>query len=663
MEKYRVPRKLSQKYPDRRRLNPIFRDKEELASSDDLGVSIRSALVNSDALVVVCSPTAAASRWVNEEIHCFRDLTPDGIVLCCMVGGSTDPDSPDCAFPPALLSNREGESLPEPLAADIRNEADGKRGAFLKIAAGLLRVGIDDLRQRDLQRKLRFLSGAALGAVLVAVTTAGLAIAAHLARQESDLRREQAENLIEFMLVELRDQLAPIGKLGILDSVGDQALEYFAALGDKGTPDEVLTRALALRQIGEVRFDEGRLKAALDAFRESMNISTELYLGNPENNQYLFELGQSEFWVGYVAWERGDLSGASLALEKYMQRAQTLLNLEPGNPDYQLELMYAHSNLGSVAREAGQSEKALQHFETATEIATSLTKKNAEDPDAWQELRESQSWLGATYVDLGDLTAARSSYQSAVDSGERAKMLDDRPSNKYNYATELLHLSTVQMHMGSPDKAIQTLLESREVLEKLVSFDAENARWQRDFARANFRLAAAFTATGEINPAIEKINIAYSISSDLAERDPTYANHQLDLASIEGFLAEHELQRGSHELALVHAQQAYKRVKSLLNDSSMKTLLVETALISETLGRIFATDGDRVAAIATWQEGLDVLPEAEQCDLLQAAARLLLLNRLGFDQEKDILIRRINDAKFRDPRFALFAIHSESVIE
>ncbi|HKJ27467.1 MAG TPA: toll/interleukin-1 receptor domain-containing protein, partial [Anaerolineales bacterium] len=325
LEKYRVPRKLGHKYPDRRRLNPIFRDKEELASSADLGDSIRSALVNSNALVVVCSPTAAASRWVNEEIHCFRDLNPDGIILCCMVDGSTDPGSPDCAFPPALLSNMEGESLPEPLAADVRDQGDGKRGAFLKIAAGLLQVGIDDLRQRDQQRKLKILSGAALGAVLVAVTTAGLAIAAHLARQESDLRREQAENLIEFMLVELRDQLAPIGKLGILDSVGDQAMEYFAVLGDKGTPDEVLSRALALRQIGEVRFAEGRLEAALEAFRESMNIAAELYLANTGNNQYLFELGQSEFWVGYVAWERGDHSGASHFFEKYMQRTQTLL--------------------------------------------------------------------------------------------------------------------------------------------------------------------------------------------------------------------------------------------------------------------------------------------------------------------------------------------------
>lgn len=663
LEKYRVPRNLVQKHPDRRRLNPIFRDKEELASSTDLGDSIRSALVQSDALVVMCSPTAAASQWVNEEIHLFRELAPNGRILCCLVDGNTYPDSPDCAFPPALLKNAAGEDLPEPLAADIRETGDGKRGAFLKIAAGLLEVGIDDLRQRDLQRKIRFLSAAAFGAMLVAVTTAVLAISAHLARQESDLRRTQAENLIDFMLVELRDQLEPIGKLNILDSVGDQALEYFAALGDKGTPDEVLDRALALRQIGEVRFNEGRLEAALDAFSESRDVAAELYRATPRNNHYLFELGQSEFWIGYVAWERGDLENASLHLERYMQRTRELLELEPENPDYQLELMYAHNNLGSVAREAGQSEDALQHFTIFTTMAEALTKDNPEDPDAWNELRDSQSWLGATYVDLGELTLAQSSYRSAAESGRRAYTLKEKPSNKYNYATELLHLSTVQMHLGEPVEALETLYDSRQVLEELVEFDTQNARWQRDFARTNFRQAEAFTAVGQLDKAMESVSVAKQISGDLAERDPTYANHQLDLASIERLQAKHQLQKGKPTLALALAQHAHQRVEKLLGGSSMKTLLIEYALITETLGRLLAISGDEIAAKTTWQRGLEVLPMAEQCDLLQAAARLLLLSRLEMNQEKGLLIRKIEEAGFRDPRFALFAISAGSVVE
>src|SRR5215218_4767011 len=43
------------------RLTPVFRDREELAASPDLGVRIEEALRQSRYLIVICSPQAAAS--------------------------------------------------------------------------------------------------------------------------------------------------------------------------------------------------------------------------------------------------------------------------------------------------------------------------------------------------------------------------------------------------------------------------------------------------------------------------------------------------------------------------------------------------------------------------------------------------------------------------
>src|SRR5262249_30153725 len=53
---------------------PIFRDRDELGSSPDLSVSIREALAQSAYLIVLCSPSAARSRWVNQEITEFKRL-------------------------------------------------------------------------------------------------------------------------------------------------------------------------------------------------------------------------------------------------------------------------------------------------------------------------------------------------------------------------------------------------------------------------------------------------------------------------------------------------------------------------------------------------------------------------------------------------------------
>jgi len=71
LETYRVPRRLvgkesrDGKVPPR--VFPIFRDREELPVSADLGSNINEALQESRYLIVICSPRAAQSRWVGEE--------------------------------------------------------------------------------------------------------------------------------------------------------------------------------------------------------------------------------------------------------------------------------------------------------------------------------------------------------------------------------------------------------------------------------------------------------------------------------------------------------------------------------------------------------------------------------------------------------------------
>ena len=68
LEHYRVPRRLAGA-EKLRRLGKMFRDEEELGAAPELGPKIDAALKSSDVLVVVCSPRAAASKWVNQEIE------------------------------------------------------------------------------------------------------------------------------------------------------------------------------------------------------------------------------------------------------------------------------------------------------------------------------------------------------------------------------------------------------------------------------------------------------------------------------------------------------------------------------------------------------------------------------------------------------------------
>jgi WD40 repeat protein len=168
-----------------RRLFPIFRDRDELPLSSDLGSTLQDALRASRHLIVLCSPHSAASRWVNEEVRFFKELGRADRILAIIVSG--EPNTADRSgvspelecFAPALrfVVDAEGrltDRRAEPLAGDLRPGGDGWNAVLLKCVAGISGLGFDDLRQRDQirrRRQLRFFAAStlALCAVLAAL--------------------------------------------------------------------------------------------------------------------------------------------------------------------------------------------------------------------------------------------------------------------------------------------------------------------------------------------------------------------------------------------------------------------------------------------------------------------------------------------------------------
>src|SRR5258708_3000094 len=87
--------------PAPQRLRPVFRDRTELAADADLAGRVQGALEQSAYLIVVCSPDAAASRWVDEEIRRFRAVHGEGRILAVIVARRPGGAQQD-RVPPAL---------------------------------------------------------------------------------------------------------------------------------------------------------------------------------------------------------------------------------------------------------------------------------------------------------------------------------------------------------------------------------------------------------------------------------------------------------------------------------------------------------------------------------------------------------------------------------
>ena len=81
-------------------LRPIFRDRDEFAAGHSLSDQTRAALDNSIALIVICSPNAAKSPYVNEEIRLFKSCHADRLVIPLIVDtapGHSQPKASTCA--------------------------------------------------------------------------------------------------------------------------------------------------------------------------------------------------------------------------------------------------------------------------------------------------------------------------------------------------------------------------------------------------------------------------------------------------------------------------------------------------------------------------------------------------------------------------------------
>lgn len=192
-----------------KRLGPIFRDRVDLGAKHDLGAEIRLALENADALVVLCSPRSASSRYVDEEIRYFKQLGKGERIFAAIVDGEPHAagkpgrtEADEC-FPPALLYQIDAagglSQVPEtnePIAADFREGKDGRENGALKLIAGLLDVGLDELVQREKQAERRRRHRANLLAGVMAVLALGAVAAGAVAWWQqgvAETRRVEAD--------------------------------------------------------------------------------------------------------------------------------------------------------------------------------------------------------------------------------------------------------------------------------------------------------------------------------------------------------------------------------------------------------------------------------------------------------------------------------------
>jgi tetratricopeptide (TPR) repeat protein len=587
LETYRVPRRLVGQTTAAgvipARLTPVFRDRDELPSAIDLNRKVEEALGQSANLIVICSPRAAASRWVNEEVLAFKRLGRANRIFCLIVDGEPNAsngagrDAEEC-FAQTLRFEMGADGQPttertEPIAADARVGKDGKANAKLKLIAGLLDVGFDALKQRELQRRNRRMAAVTALALAVMVVTTTLAIdamvarkAAVVARQAAERRQKQAEGLVGFMLGDLNDKLSQVGRLDILEAVDDKAMSYFQSLPTTDVTDEALMqRAKGLEKIGNVRLDQGRLPAAMESFQAAAKLSGTLADAAPDDTARQIAYSRVLTFVGLTDWNRGQLDAAQRSFESAQTALQRDESRSANDPQLLLQLTLIDNNIGHVLEARGKLDEAEVQYRRMLAHCKRLVARKAVKPEWTSQLGSAHNNLGKLALMRGDLATAIVEYR-ADDTIESELSTRDPKDNNQQENTLLVRaiLGRTLAMTGDVETGMRDLQQAVEMANRVSKVDPSDTTFEDDVARYASQLSRLRRLAGDLPAAQRLLAQSLAIYLALTRQDATNAGWQRESAEAQIEQAEQVRTAGNADAARTHAQAALAILEPLL---------------------------------------------------------------------------------------------------
>ena len=448
-------------------LRSIFCHPDNSPSSHALTLA---ALDASHALIVICSPAAAKSDNVSEDIRLFKSRHPERPVIPLIVDGKPGDPELEC-FPPALKFklDADGNITDEPsevLAADAREEGDGETLALAKMVSRLLGVSADEVyhrsergfrRAKRADRRRAWLRGGTAAVFLALVALTGVFTYsdslkfAHSVRYE--IQKQETLAGIEALVV----------KFGAIDSAGTSTpeagpsvTEAISSISEGATLEPRYARALELLRAGKyqeaepllaaVAEDKKRLassKEAAEALRNLASIAAIADHGKARSN-YAEAAAldrdhvEGMFWHGWFQAEAGSLDEAETAYRRVISTAKA--------KEDDWALYWARLGVGDIRLSRGDLSAAMAAYQAASEMADRLAKA---DPD--------KSDLPVAYFKVGDVL-------------------------------------TAQGHLA---EALTSYRKGLAIIERLAQADPDNTGWQRDLIAIYGRVGSVLAQQGD----------------------------------------------------------------------------------------------------------------------------------------------------------------------
>tara|TARA_R110002096_G_scaffold13623_8_gene48029 strand:- start:557 stop:2707 length:2151 start_codon:yes stop_codon:yes gene_type:complete len=640
LESYEIPEDLVDTANERgdtipERLFPIFRDEEELPADADLSTAIRAAVERSKYMIVLCSPRAAESTYVAEEIRYFKELGRADRILAVLIEGEPNASwdegkqragfSPyqECFPTPLMHPVAQDGALDEtqraePIAADLRIQPGGQQGwtnpaAYREAllvqgthktkAVRELVDGYDDRLTLGLNKVI----AGALGLPLNTVTERGKA-------WELEKARRRARRLALWLsLTGVLAFLAILAGGFGLTQMGIAQIRATEALQAKERADNARIRA----ETGEAEAKKQQQLA--EAAQQRAEAGEKAAAEQKERAET--ERAQAEEILEFMTFEVRDKLEPYVPVAIRREILQTVENYyEKTGRDRggaAKNRMLSHfGSLGDQALAVGDTETALENYQKVHELARELVAEEPDEPTWKRNLNSSYERLGDVKLKLGQTEAALGHYEAALKVAEELVQLD--PENA-EYCRDLSvsykKLGDVKLKLGQTEAALDHYEADLKIMEELVRLDPENAGYRRDLSVSYNRLGDVKLQLGQTEAALDHYEADLKVAEELVRLDPENAEYRRDLSVSYDRLGNVKLQLGQTEAALGHYEALLKNAEELVrldpeNAGYRRDLFISNA----KLGLFAEQQGDLDKAITLFAKMVVMMEELVAMD-------------------------------------------------
>ncbi len=506
-------------------------------------------------------------------------------------------------------------------------------------------------------RKLAVLSGMALLALVALGVWSFVSLSrsrrqAQLALKRAELARSQADDLIQYMLGDLYDQLVPIGKVKILQKAGDKTLQYFEGLPKEDLSESALTKkARALEKAVAVQEACGDLEGAMRAMRGSIQSMEDAQKASQAGPEVMLALVNGYSSLSNLLRKSGRSEEALRCLERQQQILDAVLAKHPRDSNQLAAQALAANSASRICQSLEDFEAARRYAEKALAIRMEISRLLPGDEGRAKDLSISHDEVGRILTRLGELDAAKQHLEQAISLAEG--LLTKYPGSPIvirGLGICRVDLGYVLLLQGNLAKAIPLAEANMESFRELHRGDPSNAEWSLILSTAHRALGELKLSAGDLPGAYAAFGASEDILHPLATKSPTNWQVCSRLGMAELLHAEALLGGGKGAFAGERVQAARSLFQNSKTDEQ-KVVARGLGWASFLDGEIQLKRGSTPKARMAWDRADAELSRADQRDFTVRFLRLRILLHSEDRRKAEPLARTLWNEGIRERRF------------